>query len=312
MLVLSGANDLAASSEDTPRPRIAAGSSVVDYGESVLLRGAVPSSAESAGREDNVENTAADSAEGAPIADSERAATADSAAIEFRRAGRSRWQPAREARLDTRGRYKVRVPVRRSGTFRVIGADGVSSRGKRVRVRSRVKATVGKRSIRVGQAAVVRGAVRPGGPRRLVRVRVGGKTLRTHTSGSGRFSVRWRPGRVGRYSVRVAAGANAVSAGSGDRVGQVTVFRPAVASWFGPGLYGNGLACGGTLTPSTLGVAHRTFACGSKLTLRYGNRSVRVRVVDRGPFIAGREFDLTAATKQRLGFGSTGTVLSSR
>jgi len=112
--------------------------------------------------------------------------------------------------------------------------------------------------------------------------------------------------------VRVAAGANAVSAGNGDRVGQVTVFRPAVASWFGPGLYGNGLACGGTLTPSTLGVAHRTFACGSKLTLRYGNRSVRVRVVDRGPFIAGREFDLTAATKQRLRFGSTGTVLSSR
>jgi rare lipoprotein A len=39
---------------------------------------------------------------------------------------------------------------------------------------------------------------------------------------------------------------------------------------------------------------------------------VRVPVVDRGPYVAGREFDLTAATKQKLGFGSTGTVLTTR
>jgi rare lipoprotein A len=92
----------------------------------------------------------------------------------------------------------------------------------------------------------------------------------------------------------------------------VTVYRPAVASWYGPGLYGNRLACGGVLTPSTIGVAHKTMPCGTKLTLRYGDRSVRVRVIDRGPFVAGREFDLTAATRNRLGFGSTGRVLSSR
>jgi rare lipoprotein A (peptidoglycan hydrolase) len=39
---------------------------------------------------------------------------------------------------------------------------------------------------------------------------------------------------------------------------------------------------------------------------------VRAKVVDRGPFSGGREFDLTAATRQRLGFPSTGTVLVSR
>jgi rare lipoprotein A (peptidoglycan hydrolase) len=53
-------------------------------------------------------------------------------------------------------------------------------------------------------------------------------------------------------------------------------------------------------------------ACGSKLRLRYRGRSVAVRVIDRGPFSGHREFDLTAATKQRLGFGDTGTVLSSK
>ena len=36
------------------------------------------------------------------------------------------------------------------------------------------------------------------------------------------------------------------------------------------------------------------------------------RVVDRGPYVGGREFDLTAATKSRLGFGSTGNILVDR
>jgi len=72
------------------------------------------------------------------------------------------------------------------------------------------------------------------------------------------------------------------------------------------------LACGGTLSPGTLGVAHKTLPCGTKVTLRHHGHTVRVPVVDRGPFVAGREFDLTAATKQRLGFGSTGTVQSTR
>ena len=38
--------------------------------------------------------------------------------------------------------------------------------------------------------------------------------------------------------------------------------------------------------------------------------SVRVPVVDRGPYVAGREFDLTEATKDALGFGGVGQVWS--
>ena len=53
-------------------------------------------------------------------------------------------------------------------------------------------------------------------------------------------------------------------------------------------------------------------ACGTLVTLRYHGRSIRVPVVDRGPFVAGREFDLTEATKRALGFGDTGTVWSTR
>jgi rare lipoprotein A len=91
------------------------------------------------------------------------------------------------------------------------------------------------------------------------------------------------------------------------------VFRTAVASWYGPGLYGGGLACGGTLTPGTLGVAHKTLPCGTRVTLRYHSHQVTVPVVDRGPYVAGRDYDLTGATRARLHFqGGVGTVLSSR
>ena len=90
------------------------------------------------------------------------------------------------------------------------------------------------------------------------------------------------------------------------------MFRGASASYYGPGLYGNKMACGRTLQPSTIGVAHKSIACGTKLTLRYGSKEVDVKVVDRGPYVGDREFDLTERTKNKLGFPSTGTVLVSK
>jgi rare lipoprotein A (peptidoglycan hydrolase) len=48
------------------------------------------------------------------------------------------------------------------------------------------------------------------------------------------------------------------------------------------------------------------------VTFRYRGRTVTARVIDRGPYAAGREWDLTSALKAKLGFGSTGTVLSTK
>ena len=93
------------------------------------------------------------------------------------------------------------------------------------------------------------------------------------------------------------------------RLGRLNVFRLAEASWYGGG---GTMACGGSLTSSTLGVANKTLPCGTLVTLRYGSRSIRVPVVDRGPYVAGREFDLTEATKDALGFGGTGAVWTTR
>ena len=72
--------------------------------------------------------------------------------------------------------------------------------------------------------------------------------------------------------------------------------------------YGLGLACGGLLGRHELGVAHKTAPCGTLITFRYGGRSVTVPVIDRGPYIAGREWDLTGATATALGFPGLGKI----
>ena len=74
-----------------------------------------------------------------------------------------------------------------------------------------------------------------------------------------------------------------------------------LASWYGPGFYGNRTACGQTYTPEILGVAHKTLPCGTVLTLTYGTRALTVAVIDRGPYVAGRTLDLSNATKLALG-----------
>jgi rare lipoprotein A (peptidoglycan hydrolase) len=74
-----------------------------------------------------------------------------------------------------------------------------------------------------------------------------------------------------------------------------------LASWYGPGFYGNRTACGLTYTPESLGVAHRLLPCGTqvKITSAAGI-TVVVPVIDRGPYVAGRSLDLSNATKLAL------------
>ena len=145
----------------------------------------------------------------------------------------------------------------------------------------------------------------------LVRVRHGkGWTTvdRVKTTKGGNYSATWTPRGLARYGVRVGT-----LDGSAKRSleGGITVYRRSAASWYGPGFYGNRTACGRTLGRGTVGVAHKSLPCGTRVTLRYRGRTVVVPVIDRGPYAGNREYDLTAATKQRLGFGSTGTVWAS-
>lgn len=80
---------------------------------------------------------------------------------------------------------------------------------------------------------------------------------------------------------------------------------------------GGGVACDGLggVPPSTtaegLGVANRTMPCGTWITV-CSARCARVQVIDRGPFITGRDFDLTEATAIAIGFPMGAGVASVR
>jgi hypothetical protein len=78
------------------------------------------------------------------------------------------------------------------------------------------------------------------------------------------------------------------------------------ATWYGPTLYGNGVACGGTLRRGTIGVAHKTLPCGTKVLVGYKGHWVRTKVIDRGPYGTHAQWDLTEKTAEKLHFKSAG------
>lgn len=181
------------------------------------------------------------------------------------------------------------------------------------RVRPEIQVTTSRAAGLVGNSAVYAGRVVGAKQGDRVRLDLRGKqawsaVATARVSSNGQFRVAKQISSVGDQAARVRVVASEHVEGAHRRVKRVHGFRKSHASYFGPGLYGSALACGGRLSPSTKGVAHKTLPCGSRVTLRYGNRQVTTKVVDRGPYIAGREWDLTTATRNQLGFGDVGQV----
>lgn len=81
-------------------------------------------------------------------------------------------------------------------------------------------------------------------------------------------------------------------------------------SWYGPGFYGKRTACGLAMTKTLIGVAHRSLPCGTKIAFRNpdNGRIVTAPVVDRGPYVSGRQWDLTGGLCQRLDHCRTGAL----
>jgi peptidoglycan lytic transglycosylase len=161
--------------------------------------------------------------------------------------------------------------------------------------------------VRAGERVVIVGTARAGTARLQVWHGDAWRTIdRGRTRASGRYVLRRRMRDAQSAPARVLA------PGVRRKLGRLNVYRYAHASWYGPGLYGNRLGCGGTLSAGDLGVAHKSLPCGARVTLRHAGRTVRVRVIDRGPYVAGREFDLTEATAHRLRFHGHGAILTTR
>lgn len=120
---------------------------------------------------------------------------------------------------------------------------------------------------------------------------------------AGDFRLTWKPGRHGLYSVRIVPQGAAVSAAPVD--GSLAVYRRQKATWYGPESYGTRTACGIRLTKRTLGVAHRTLPCGTRVEFFLRGKRITLPVIDRGPFANGASWDLTLTAMRRLGSSST-------
>ena len=174
---------------------------------------------------------------------------------------------------------------------------------------AKIAVTDRRLNVRAGRRVTVRGTAQPHNTVALQIQRAGRwRTLaRARTDARGAFTLRDRARRP------LSARARLTAPGAAPRsLGRLNVYRTALASWYGPGLYGQRLGCGGTLSAGSVGVAHKSLPCGARVTLRHGGRILRVRVIDRGPYVGGREYDLTAATARRLGFSGHGAILTTR
>lgn len=181
---------------------------------------------------------------------------------------------------------------------------------------TRERVTVHRATLNVldGRQATVAGALTPALPGKRVALELLGRhgwrtVAHAKTGAKGRFRLHYVPRSLYSRRLEVRFGGDATHPAARKVLGRLTVYRQAGASWYGGG---GGLACGGYLTSATMGVANKTLPCGTLVTLRYGGHTVKVPVIDRGPFVAGREFDLTEATKRALGFDGVGIVWSSR
>lgn len=83
-----------------------------------------------------------------------------------------------------------------------------------------------------------------------------------------------------------------------------------IASYYGPGLYGNRTSSGKVLRPPDVLAAHRSIPLGTWICVTNldNNRVLSMPVLDRGPFHYGRILDLSEAAKDRLGMGDLGSV----
>ena len=205
----------------------------------------------------------------------------------------------------TRSQSATSGPVRRR-------SSGSTAAAKPVTVTAQLSAHRAAHAVLAGGRITVHGRVLPVAGARSVQLQGhAGKhwqTLATgHTGRSGRFTLGYRAQSGTNRRLRVLFAGDAANARASTSAGTLTVYQPAVASWY----YDAGLATGCGFN-AAYGVANKSLPCGTKVQFKYGGRTVMATVDDRGPYVSGRTWDLGQSTRAALGFeAGVGTVWAS-
>src|SRR5258708_33030469 len=93
---------------------------------------------------------------------------------------------------------------------------------------------------------------------------------------------------------------------------QLGATETGVASWYGHPYHGRHAANGEIYDMEKMTAAHRTLPFGTWLRVRNlsNNKTVNVRIIDRGPFVGGRILDLSHAAAVSLEIIGPGTAIA--
>lgn len=87
-------------------------------------------------------------------------------------------------------------------------------------------------------------------------------------------------------------------------------FEEGTASWYGPDFHGKATSCGEIYDMNAMTSAHKILPMGTqvRVTNLRNNRTILVRVNDRGPFVKSRIIDLSYAAAKELDIVASGTA----
>lgn len=233
---------------------------------------------------------------------------------------RDRWKTISTKTVREDGTVGFRIDnLKRSAGYRLLfvneeTAEKSVSERRRIAVIARLRVHTNKDHLMQGRRTRVYGSLFPKlrGRTVLLQQKVSGewRKIARLKAGDGWFSTYFRPQDRGFRRLRVKFGGDDLNRRASARTA-IRVYEPDLATWYGPGFYGNRTACGQTLGYSTLGVAHRSLPCGTKVAILYEGRTITVPVIDRGPYTSAN-WDLTRETAERLRFSGKDTIGTDR
>jgi rare lipoprotein A len=106
------------------------------------------------------------------------------------------------------------------------------------------------------------------------------------------------------------SGVSPTKAGAGDAARSSPATETGVASYYGAQYHGRPTASGEIFDMNQLTAAHPSYAFGTRVKVTHSgnNRSVIVRINDRGPFTKGRVIDLSQAAAEELQMVKSGVA----
>lgn len=94
----------------------------------------------------------------------------------------------------------------------------------------------------------------------------------------------------------------------GQTLPKAVGWASATAAPYGPSASERRTSCGMRFTQDLPGIAHPVLPCGVKLYISYRGKLALAQVVDRGPKVPGRTFDITIALARKIGLHGTQNV----